>query len=600
MKKKQKIQSHALSDAWFVIKLFAKHIPGYLVGSLLNQTAASVLKVFRNTLVVQAVIDAIQSGTNVYSTVIYISVIMGLSLVIGALDLVFGEIFTPVAAQKMRVRLHKELFRKAIAMDLSRYDDPKFYDEYVLTNTHIIDQIWGMFNATKTLFASIVGVTTLITVAFNMDAVGMAIGIASVVVSFILDSWRDKRVHARDVELTTSTRKRNYVTRILSLPDYASELRVHPGFAFRMTEIYDEGVREGLGVVRKHAPPIILYDTLTYYLSTYFLIYGVYCGYLVYKIAVLGELSIGDFVGMYQAVRLLRNQIMFVTYSAVPGIRQNSLHITRFRKFLAEKPSIVDPDYALPKPSEFHSLTIRNVGFSYTVKEQKVLNNICMEIRDKQRIAIVGYNGAGKTTLVKLLMRLYDVTEGEIDMNGENIRHYRVADYRDQFGAIFQDFRLYATTLEKNVAMDIECDADAVRAALEQSGFSERLATMEQGLETHLSKEFDSHGVQLSGGEAQKVAIARVLYRHKNIIIMDEASAALDPMSEYHLNKTVTEAARDSAVVCISHRLSTTVRADCIYMLENGHIVEYGTHNELMQQNGKYAEMFRVQAKQYL
>lgn len=599
MKAKPKIESQTFADAWFVIKLFARHMPGYMIGTLLHQTAASILKVFRNTLVVQALINTIQSGNAIQDTLVYITVIAGLSLVIGAFDLAFEEIWTPIAAQKMRVNLHTVMFNKAISLDLSCYDNPKFFDEYVLINTHIIDRVWGMFNAIKTFFASIVGVTTLITIAFNMDVVGMVIGLASVIVSFIFDSRRDKRIHSRDVESTFYTRKRNYATRILSLPDYASELRVHPGFSHRMIEIYDEGVQGGLVVVQKYAPSIIVNEALTYYLSTYFLIYGVYCGYLVYKIAVLGELSIGDFVGMYQAVRLLRNQIMYVTYSAIPGIRQNSMCITRLRKFLEKKPSIVDPEHPLPKPSEFNSLIVRNAGFAYTEADQKVLNNICMEIRNKQRIAIVGYNGAGKTTLVKLLLRLYDVTEGEVELNEENIKHYNLTDYRDQFSTIFQDFCLYATTLAENVAMDIKYNTAAICLSLDQCGFSEKLATMEHGIETPLSKEFFDYGVQLSGGEAQKIAIARVLYKNRHIIIMDEATAALDPLSEYQLNRTIAEAACNSTIICISHRLSTTIHADCIYMLENGHIIESGTHTELMQQNGKYAEMFRVQAERY-
>ena len=184
-------------------------------------------------------------------------------------------------------------------------------------------------------------------------------------------------------------------------------------------------------------------------------------------------------------------------------------------------------------------------------------------------------------------------------MNEENIKHYNLTDYRDQFSPIFQDFCLYATTLAENVAMDIKYNTAAICLSLYQCGFSEKLATMEHGIETPLSKEFFDYGVQLSGGEAQKIAIARVLYKNRHLIIMDEATAALDPLSEYQLNRTIAEAACNSTIICISHRLSTTIHADCIYMLENGHIIESGTHTELMQQNGKYAEMFRVQAERY-
>lgn len=226
-----------------------------------------------------------------------------------------------------------------------------------------------------------------------------------------------------------------------------------------------------------------------------------------------------------------------------------------------------------------------------------------MKIEAGQKVAFVGENGAGKSTLIKLLMRLYDVTEGSIEYGGTDIRNYGTDQYRDIFGSVFQDYQIYASSVRENVMMDSSHHEEEkrVRDALEQSGFLERLLTLPKGLDTMLTREFAQDGVQLSGGEAQKVAIARLFAKKErmHIAILDEPSSALDPKAEYELNQNIMNKAGDATVIFISHRLSTTRDADCIYMFENGEIVEHGTHQQLMESNGQYAEMFQCQAKYY-
>lgn len=230
------------------------------------------------------------------------------------------------------------------------------------------------------------------------------------------------------------------------------------------------------------------------------------------------------------------------------------------------------------------------------------MKNINFSIHPGEKIAIVGYNGAGKTTLTKLLMRLYDVTDGEIWLDSINIKEYSIKDYRDYFGAVFQDYKLFAGTVSENVMMDIvkKSDVPIVLDSLNQSGFSEKLNSFPQKEETMLTREFDKKGTGLSGGEAQKVAIARVFAKNCKIVVLDEPSSALDPISEYNLYHSMLNAAKEKSVVFVSHRLSTTRIADKIYMFEKGEIIERGSHDELMELNGKYAQMFNLQAEKYI
>lgn len=211
-------------------------------------------------------------------------------------------------------------------------------------------------------------------------------------------------------------------------------------------------------------------------------------------------------------------------------------------------------------------------------------------------MALVGYNGAGKTTLTNLLLRLYDVSGGSIEIGGKDIREETVESHRDRFAAVFQDFQIFSASVGENVALSTEYDEERVWNALKAAGFDKELPN---GLKTILLREFDEEGLMLSGGEQQKIAIARAFYKDCPYVILDEPSANLDPVSEYELNHAMMTGAEHKTVIFISHRLSTTRNADKIFMMEKGKIIESGSHEELMNLNGKYAEMFNLQAEKY-
>ena len=241
-------------------------------------------------------------------------------------------------------------------------------------------------------------------------------------------------------------------------------------------------------------------------------------------------------------------------------------------------------------------ISVKDISFTYEGDEKESINGVSFEIKPCEKIALVGYNGAGKTTLTNLLLRLYDVDSGSIEIGGRDIRDVTVASHRSRFSAVFQDFRIFGATVGENVALSPKYDSDRVMKALELAGFTKELP---DGADTMLLREFSDEGLMLSGGEQQKLAIARVFYKQSPYIILDEPSANLDPVSEYELNRAISESCTDSTVVFISHRLSTTRHADRILMLENGRVIECGSHDELMEQNGKYAYMFRLQAEKY-
>lgn len=247
-----------------------------------------------------------------------------------------------------------------------------------------------------------------------------------------------------------------------------------------------------------------------------------------------------------------------------------------------------------------YELEFHNVSFRYPGSDAYALKNLSLKLRVGQRMAVVGMNGSGKTTMIKLLCRLYDPTEGRITLNGIDIRKYDYSEYLSIFGVVFQDFKLFSFELGQNVAASVEVDEGKAEHTLQEAGFGVRMSAMAKGLHTPLYKDFDEDGVEISGGEAQKIALARALYKEAPFIVLDEPTAALDPISEYEIYTRFNEIVGDKTAVFISHRLSSCRFCDDIAVFNKGELVQRGSHDVLLaDEKGKYYELWHAQAQYY-
>lgn len=290
------------------------------------------------------------------------------------------------------------------------------------------------------------------------------------------------------------------------------------------------------------------------------------------------------------------------TVRLVRGYANTSRYIEDIRVFLEYETTVKLNLDGIKATAANKHIKLKNVSFKYGSMETDCLKNVSFEIKPNEKIAVVGHNGAGKSTLIKLIMQLYQQERGEILLNGRRAETVTVGSYRAKFGTAFQDTRLFALPICQNVLMDYcadEKDRKSVKDALKKVRFDNKLDPLPNGIDSVLTREFDEDGVILSGGEQQKIALAKTFVNGYEFIIVDEPSAALDPDSEYELNRLMMNSAFDKTVIFISHRLWTTRTADRIYMMDGGEIVEQGTHDELMALNGKYAEMFNIQAENY-
>lgn len=321
-----------------------------------------------------------------------------------------------------------------------------------------------------------------------------------------------------------------------------------------------------------------------------------YLGFL----AITGKITIGTFSQLLTAGGSLNAALQGMVFGFQDIVKRSS-YAYEIVKFMEYPPYMEKGDRRIENPEGGHTIEFKNVSFTYPGTDVQVLKNTSITLRSGERLSVVGLNGAGKTTFIKLLCRLYDVTEGEILLDGVNIRDYDYEEYMKLFSVVFQDFRLLAFSVRDNVFLGNDEPDETADSLMEKVGLSEKIESLPNGKDTMMFKQFDKEGVELSGGEQQKLAIARALYKDAPVVILDEPTAALDPVAEYEIYKRFDELVGGKTAVYISHRLSSCKFCDKIAVFSEGTVKEYGTHDQLLRlKDGIYAEMFKAQAQYYI
>ncbi len=585
---------------WFLIKLMFSASPSFMIFTLMDSIRNQISIFFEHTYGIGYVLEAAEFHYPFRQVAQFILILAGCITLGMVFTVVAGDYIQEKERPKVREKIKMLLYEKTKELDLACYDNPEYYNEMVLAISEVdtqIDRCEAFLRNTAS------GITVFVSTGIYFlirDRFSIVFAASSFVMAFAFNQLYNKRSFQIRMERNPHERKREYVKRVFYLGDYAKEIRLNPEIPDILLQTFEQANEEVYRVEKKHAMRRLFLGVMRRYVSNDFFSDVLYITYLVFQAAVRGVLSFSGVAILYNSFGRLKRGMSIFT-DVYPFACESSLYVQKIRDFLAYEPKIQSEEGIEPAEGA-REMELDGVSFAYDQRTGGLLRDISLHIAPGEKIALVGYNGAGKTTLVKLLMRLYDVDAGRILADGRDIRTYDVQKYRDSIGTVFQDFQIFAGSVRENVLLDVAdgCGEDGIKEALADSGLMERVERMEKGIDTPLTTEFMEDGMDLSGGESQKLAIARVFYRKAGLMILDEPSSALDPIAEYQLNHAMLSATKDKTVIFISHRLSTTRLADRIIMLEQGRIVEQGSHSELLERDGKYAQMWRVQAGAYI
>ncbi len=595
-KKEKKQKAHVFRNTAFMLRCAWKCAPF----SLLIIYAAYIFEniyysVVINVMFLETALSIIEGNGTFKEFVIRIFIIvLGKMIVdlIGYIDVFTVRIKFEIKCESY---INSLIFKKAQQVELGCYENPDFFDNYNRA-TWVVDKggFKRIIEGSAWTLGSAISIVFLIAYLISVDPFLLFFVISPIVVIAI--RFRKNEIELeKEKMMTPYERQKDYTRRTILLKDFAKEIKTTNIFKV-VKRRFKNAIDKNIELLRKYGIKVAILEIVSDFFGEVVPVAGGF-GYACYRLIVLHNLPISQFSVLISAITTCRNKLNNLAYYFAHQ-QKHCLWVQNLRDFLDYEPKLTDGGI---EPGDFESLEFRNVSFRYEGSDDYTLKNVSFKINKGETFAVVGHNGAGKTTLSKLIMRLYDTTEGEIYYNGRNIKEYNLAQYRDKFASVFQDYMIFAMSVAENVLIKEvdENNTETAVKALELSGVYNKISTLSEGVNTLLTKEFDDEGALLSGGESQKVTIARIFAKNFEIAVLDEPSSALDPVAESKMYDSLMEGTKGKTVFYISHRLSSATRSDRVLVFSHGELIENGTHDELMALGGEYCEMFTLQASGY-
>ena len=510
-----------------------------------------------------------------------------------------NSMVTGIAGELVVNHIKLMIIDKAREVDLSSYDRPEFYEKLENANREAGMRPIGILTATFNVISAVISAVSFVAVLATLSpwapVVIIIAAVPGAVVNFFYrnKNFRYIRFHSKE------RRQMNYYSGLMVNKDRVKENKI-----LGLGDTIIDGYKGAFAKYYKGLKRLILREGLVQIAVGFVsvLAQGALFAYVAYSV-ISGDGLVGDY-SLYSGALTSIAGYVSTLLTATVTIYEGTLFIDNMITFMNEKPEVVstEEEPLSPKRGVPHTLELCGVSFRYPGAEQYVLSDVNLKIDSSDSVVLVGLNGAGKTTLIKLLTRLYDPTEGTIYLDGVDIRKYSPEEYYDLFGIIFQDFGKYAESAKENIRYgDVarEYTEEDIERAARAAGADEFIRELPDGYNTPLTRMFEENGVELSGGQWQKLSVARAFFKESDILVLDEPTASLDPIAEQAVFDRYSELSRGKISVFVSHKLSSAVSATKIVVLDGGRVAEIGSHEELMKQHGKYFSLFTIQAQRY-
>ena len=581
----------------YMLKLAWKISPRRVLTDFLLSGIDYFTRFFVSVTFIQIIVEAIEANREFSYIAVFLVIATAYFFLTSLFSIWYSERFVYMSDCYLHEKLNEQLFTQAANVELACFEDAEFYNAYTLAAQEANERLRSVLRNLSGIIFAAACMTAIFYAMFQIDRFVIIFAVFPIFATFVIAKKMNKNTYDINKSSTPHRRKLGYVDRVMYLKDYSIDIRLS-NITNILHKYLSVSTQNIIGIIEKYKTQMSVLHTARKQL-TFTLLYEGVVIYSAYMTLVRQTMTLGEFTILTAAMRTgVWTLIGLMEY--ISTAIENALFIQNYRTFMDYTPSIPENQNGKEPPQQFESLEFKNVYFKYRNTENNALQQITFKLTKGETIALVGHNGAGKTTLTKLMTRLYDPSDGEIMLNGVNIKDYRIKGYRSLFSSTCQDFKIFSMSVADNILMNAAYDSERLEDALKKSDAFGRVAALKDGVHTTLTREFDQNGAVLSGGEFQKIAIARAFARNFQIAVFDEPSSALDPMAEYHLFQSIKTHCQGKTLVFISHRLSSTIHADKIYVFENGQIIEAGNHNALMAQKGAYFNMFTKQAEKYL
>lgn len=578
----------------FFLKQGWKHDKKYVFWLFALQITQSITPIAA-ALLPKMVIDELGSAERIPYLVLYVLLFAGWLLISQCLSVFFGwDGFSHRC--RVNAAFDSEMHEKLSKADFENLESPAFHDLQEKAQKFLTCDYHGfgyLLDCGAAILGQMITMLGLFAILSTMDPGIVLLFALLAAAASLIESRAAKKAMSLSMETVRSSRLWNYYSELFQTARYGKEIRLSAMADWLLKKSKDTIRKANENIARQNRCYIVSgLKRAGLSFAQQCLAYGV----LIFKV-LTRQMGLGSFAMCISALSSFADAARTLM-DRLTEIRAYDFYYEQLDEYL-HVPCTLRSGMRMPSDTPDHVFEFRDVGFRYQGSESWALRHIHLTLRPGLRLALVGENGSGKSTLIKLLCRLYDPTEGQILLDGVDIREYDYDAYLALFSAVFQDFQLFDCSLKENIAFGRPADENTLSFLLKQAGLWPLVSALPQGLETTVGKKFDEQGFEPSGGEAQKIALARALFKNAPVVILDEPTAAMDPRAEDDLYRQFDQLIQNKTALYISHRLSACTFCDQIAVLHQGSLLEYGTHQELMAQDGQYAALYSLQAQYY-